>query len=601
MYRASQVCIVRRPGSHTRLVRAHLRPSAAAFIYRNSPPPLRRLLHITPALYGSSPFKLHDVGEGIVEVEIIKWHVVEGQEVEEFDALVEVQSDKSVVELTSHATGKVTSIKGEIGQMVKVGQTLCVIETDEAAEEVPDDEPSPPQGQVGEAANQAEQKQESGKEYIKSHESPAVAQAEDLSEQFERASEPHPSSSSSPSPEASRPPRKHSLDDTPALSSHEHLFKDQDAAMDASGPAQLSGEASILPSAPRPAASPTQDRPIPDRQARSEETKKIVKASPAVRTLAAKVEVELDGVKATGEGGRVTREDVQAAVVSAASQVGGTMQVDEGETTRVEFGRTRKVMWKALGEQAKVPHFGYSHTLNLTNLLPHLRPPPQPVSRSPYLAPDIPSNLSHDPLETLPLPEKTTLLSFLIKAAVLALEEHPILRSRVKDSGVDRWLEVSRHGTIGVAVSDPKLGLLTPSLPPLPPSTSLASISAHLSHLRQTAARPSLPPHLTISSVGRLGEARGAMPVLPPGGGLAICAVGRARWEVEWKEAEGRTGGKVFGMTPEDVARGGLGAVLRVPVGWSADHRALEGAELIAFTEAWKRYIEEPWLWLRDE
>ncbi|ODN73796.1 hypothetical protein L202_07324 [Cryptococcus amylolentus CBS 6039] len=594
MLRFSQFCIGRRPGCHTRLpiVRSHLRPSAAARIPipRNPPPPVRRLFHTTPILFGSSPFNLHDVGEGIVEVEIIKWHVKEGQEVEEFDALVEVQSDKSVVELTSHAKGKVRSINGEIGQMIKVGQTLCVIETDDPVEEAHDDGASPIPDQVNREVDAAGQEQESGEEYIKSHESPAVAEAEELSEQLERAPEPHPSSPHKPS----KPPRKHPLHESP---SHEYLLQGQDAAMDASGPAQLSGEAAILPSAPRPSV-PVHDGPVPERRARSEERKRIVKASPAVRTLAAKMGVELDDVKATGDGGRVTREDVQAAAGSAASgESRGAEQVAEQVVTRVEFGRTRKVMYKALGEQAKVPHFGYSHTLDLTNLLPYLRDSPPSTAKPAYLASDIPSNLSHDPLESFARPKKPVLLSFLVKAAVMALEEHPILRSRVKESGGDRWLEISRYGTIGVAVSDPKFGLLTPSLPPLSPLTSLSAVAGHLQHLRETASRPSPPPHLTISSVGGLGEARGAMPVLPPGGGLAICAVGRAKWEVEWKAAEG----KAFGKSPEEVAGGGLRAVLRIPVGWSADHRVLEGAELIAFTETWRKFIEEPWRWLEPE
>lgn len=61
-----------------------------------SSPIASRGFHASAPSAGIFNFKLADIGEGITEVEIIKWHVKEGDVVEEFDSLCEVQSDKSV-------------------------------------------------------------------------------------------------------------------------------------------------------------------------------------------------------------------------------------------------------------------------------------------------------------------------------------------------------------------------------------------------------------------------------------------------------------------------------------------------------------------------
>jgi len=68
-----------------------------------------------------------------------------------------------------------------------------------------------------------------------------------------------------------------------------------------------------------------------------------------------------------------------------------------------------------------------------------------------YIAADVPQNLVH-PAPT-PERQKTSVLAFLVKALSLALEEHPIMRSRVREADGQRWLDVSRDANIGIAVS----------------------------------------------------------------------------------------------------------------------------------------------------
>jgi pyruvate/2-oxoglutarate dehydrogenase complex dihydrolipoamide acyltransferase (E2) component len=72
-------------------------------------------------------FKLPDLGEGLTEGEIARWLVAEGQEVAEDDPLVEIQTDKTTVEIPSPAAGKVARILVAEGDVVPVGTVLVVI------------------------------------------------------------------------------------------------------------------------------------------------------------------------------------------------------------------------------------------------------------------------------------------------------------------------------------------------------------------------------------------------------------------------------------------------------------------------------------------
>lgn len=86
----------------------------------------------------SFDFKLPDLGEGIAEVELRRWLVAEGDRVAEHQPLLEVETDKAVVEVPAPHAGVVTRILKHEGDTVRVGETLLTI-ADRA------EEPAPPQ------------------------------------------------------------------------------------------------------------------------------------------------------------------------------------------------------------------------------------------------------------------------------------------------------------------------------------------------------------------------------------------------------------------------------------------------------------------------
>src|SRR5256885_15285260 len=72
--------------------------------------------------------KLPDIGEGTTEAEIVKWHVMPGQEIREEDPLVDVMTDKATVEIPAPIAGTVIAIEGEIGQKRPVGSQLVTLD-----------------------------------------------------------------------------------------------------------------------------------------------------------------------------------------------------------------------------------------------------------------------------------------------------------------------------------------------------------------------------------------------------------------------------------------------------------------------------------------
>ena len=102
---------------------------------------------------GIFAFKLPDIGEGVVEGEVVEWMVAVGDTVKEDDPILSVMTDKATVEIPSPTDGVVKSIVGEPGTILAVGQVCIEFETDgegtpaeeapEPVEEVVEEAPAP--------------------------------------------------------------------------------------------------------------------------------------------------------------------------------------------------------------------------------------------------------------------------------------------------------------------------------------------------------------------------------------------------------------------------------------------------------------------------
>jgi pyruvate/2-oxoglutarate dehydrogenase complex dihydrolipoamide acyltransferase (E2) component len=196
-------------------------------------------------------FKLPDIGEGVSEGEIVNWLVKVGDGVKEDQDLVEVMTDKATVTIGSPKSGKVSELKGDVGDVVPVGQVLVVFDVEGGAAEAKPAAEKP-------AAKPAEAKSSEGK-----------------------------------SPE-SKPAESKPAESKPAAREESKASAVGDIKEDLPGmsvPASRGGS---------PASSNGayfNDKPL---------------AAPATRKLARELDVDLRKVAPSGPNERVTREDVEA-------------------------------------------------------------------------------------------------------------------------------------------------------------------------------------------------------------------------------------------------------------------------------------------------
>ena len=89
---------------------------------------------------GKIEFRLPDIGEGVVEGEIVSWHVNVGDTVKEDDPILDVMTDKATVTIPSPTDGVIEKISGKDGEMLKVGQVCIVFEVEGSGTSSTEDE-----------------------------------------------------------------------------------------------------------------------------------------------------------------------------------------------------------------------------------------------------------------------------------------------------------------------------------------------------------------------------------------------------------------------------------------------------------------------------
>ncbi|MFN8244301.1 MAG: pyruvate dehydrogenase complex dihydrolipoamide acetyltransferase [Ferruginibacter sp.] len=285
-----------------------------------------------------------------------------------------------------------------------------------------------------------------------------------------------------------------------------------------------------------------------------------VKASPLAKKMAAEKGIDISKIAGTGDGGRVTKKDVDSYVPAAtpvAAAAGNTASALQAVAVTGQEGFTdipltqmRKTIARRLGESKfSAPHFYLTMEVCMDNAL-QARTSLNEIS-----------------------PAKISFNDIIIKAAALSLRQHPVVNS----SWMGDFIRQNHHIHIGSAVATPD-GLIVPVIR-FADQKTLSQIAAETKELYGKAKDKKLQPQefsgntFTISNLGMMDIEEFTAIINPPDS--AILAVGRIK-EVVVKTA------------------GGFGVSNVMKLTLSCDHRTVDGAVGAAFLQTLKKYLENP-------
>lgn len=403
-------------------------------------------------------FKLPEVSEGVESADIAEIHIAEGDQIESEQVVMELETEKAVVELPCPHAGKVTKLHVAEGDTVEVGQTLLTIEETSDATKQADLEPGAPQ---------------------------AEAQTADVEE---------PETKTEEQPVAQRK----GAEQEPAENAQEKEAEAQ--AAEQKPQARLAGveeaeEAAIKPTGvERARASLT----VSKAAATDDDEKPPPPAAPSTRRLARELGVDLHRVAGSGPGGRITTEDVQGyvrgltqgAITDISAPMAAPELPDFNKFGPIERRRMNKLARTAAANLSiswqVIPHVTQHDLADITEL---------EAARKRFASTKGRSR------------PKVTMTALLVKAVVGALKELPQFNSSL-DAGAGELI-LKRYYHIGVAV-DTEFGLLVPVIHDVD-QKSILDVAAELSDLAERARARKLDLEemqgatFTITNLGGIG------------------------------------------------------------------------------------------------
>ncbi len=485
-------------------------------------------------------FKLQDPGEGIHEVEIREVLVSAGDEVEEGQNVLVVESDKAAVEIPSPYSGKIEEVAVEQGQTVEVGELLIRFADGEDAEEgAPEAEAEAEKKEADEEEEAPGKRRARGRAKTKETDREAADEGKEEEDKEEDEDE----------------------------------GKEEAGKEGATGEKQARGRAK--PEKPdREAEEVGEEREATAAESRREEGERPAKAkrerpegapvpaTPAVRRLARDLDVDLHDVTPSGPDGRVLREDVEKAAEGAAARKPAAGLPDFaqwGEVERKPLRSIRRATARQMARSwAEIPHVTHQDLADVTALEALRQRQRARVEQA---------------------GGKLTLTAFALKAAATALREFPRFNASLDAEAEE--IVLKRYCHIGVAV-DTEQGLLVPVLRDVD-RKSVFELAVELTELAERTRQGKATKEelrggsFTLTNVGPLGGTAFAPIINHPQ--VAILGLAAVRTE------------PVVEGTSENVR---VVPRLHLPLCVAFDHRVIDGAEAARFTSQIRQALSDP-------